>query len=41
MLTRKQFEKLQKISGFNLDLLEKVYHLTRTLNKIQKSKILT
>ena len=40
MLTRKQFEKLQKTTGFNLDLLEKVYHLTRTLNKIQDYSIL-
>ena len=36
MLTRTKFEQLQKTTGFNLDLLEKVYHLTRTLNKIQE-----
>jgi len=36
MLTKKQFEQIQKTTGFNLDLLEKVYHLTRTLNKIQE-----
>ena len=40
MLTRKKFEQLQKTTGFNLDLLEKVYHLTRTLNKIQEHSIL-
>jgi len=40
MLTRKKFEQLQKTIGFNLDLLEKVYHLTRTLNKIQEYSIL-
>jgi hypothetical protein len=36
MLTKKQFEQIQKTTGFNLDILEKVYHLTRTLNKIQE-----
>jgi len=36
MLTKKQFEQIQKTTGFNLDLLEKVYHLTRTLNKTQE-----
>ena len=40
MLTRKKFEQLQKTTGFNLDLLEKAYHLTRTLNKIQEHSIL-
>jgi predicted nucleotidyltransferase component of viral defense system len=40
MLTRTKFEQLQKTTGFNLDLLEKVYHLTRTLNKIQEHSIL-
>ena len=35
MLTRKKFEQLQKTTGFNLDLLEKAYHLTRTLNILQ------
>ena len=40
MLTRKKFEQLQKTTGFNLDLLEKAYHLTRTLNIIQEHSIL-
>jgi len=40
MLTRKGFEQLQKTTGFNLDLLEKVYHLTRTLNIIQEHSII-
>ena len=40
MLTRKKFEQLQKTTGFNLDLLEKVYHLTRTLNKIKEHLLL-
>jgi predicted nucleotidyltransferase component of viral defense system len=40
MLTRTKFEQLQKTTGFNLDLLEKVYNLTRTLNKIQEHSIL-
>jgi predicted nucleotidyltransferase component of viral defense system len=40
MLTRTKFEQLQKTTGFNLDLLEKSYHLTRTLNEIQEHSIL-
>jgi predicted nucleotidyltransferase component of viral defense system len=40
MLTRKDFEKLQKTTGLNLELLEKAYHLTRILNEIQKQPIL-
>ena len=36
MLIRKDFEKIQKTTGFNLELLEKTYHLTRILNEIQK-----
>jgi len=40
MLIRKDFEKIQKITGFNLELLEKTYHLTRILNEIQKNLIL-
>jgi len=40
MLTRKNFEQLQKTTGFNLDLLEKVYHLTKTLNEIEEHPIL-
>ena len=34
MLTRKDFEQIQKNTGFNLELLEKVYHLTKILNEI-------
>jgi len=34
MLTRKDFEKIQKTTGLNLELLEKVYNLTRILNEI-------
>lgn len=40
MLTRKKFEQLQKTTGFNLDLLEKVYHLTRILNELQGHSII-
>ena len=40
MLTRKEFEKIQKTTGFNPELLEKVYHLTRILNEIQEQPIL-
>lgn len=40
MLTRKEFEIIQKNTGFNIELLEKVYHLTRVLNEIQKHPIL-
>ncbi len=29
MLIRKEFEQIQKTTGFNLELLEKAYHLTR------------
>lgn len=41
MLIRKDFEKIQRKTGYNLDLLEKVYHLTQILNEIQKSAILS
>lgn len=41
MLTRKDFEKIQKTTGFNLELLEKVYHLTRVLNEMQKNPVLS
>ena len=34
MPTRKDFEKIQKTTGLNLELLEKVYNLTRILNEI-------
>ena len=40
MLTRKELEKIQKTTGLNLELLEKVYHLTRMLNEIGKYPIL-
>jgi len=40
MLTRKEFEKIQKTTGFNPELLEKVYHLTRILNEIQEHPVL-
>jgi hypothetical protein len=40
MLTRKEFEKIRKITGLNLELLEKVYHLTRMLDEMQKHSIL-
>lgn len=40
MLNRKEFEKIQKKTGFNLDLLEKTYHLTRTLNELQQNNLL-
>lgn len=40
MLIRKEFEQIQKTTGFNLELLEKAYHLTRVLNEMQKQPIL-
>jgi len=40
MLTRKDFEQIQKNTGFNLELLEKVYHLTKILNEIEQKSIL-
>lgn len=40
MLSRSNFEKIQRETGFNLDLLEKVYHLTRVLNEIQESEVM-
>lgn len=40
MLNKRDFEKIQRKTGFNLDLLEKSYHLTRLLNQMQKNKIL-
>ena len=40
MLRRSDFEKIQRETGFNLDLLEKVYHLTRVLNEIQESEVM-
>jgi hypothetical protein len=40
MLTRKEFEKIQRTTGLNLELLEKIYHLTRILNKIQERSFL-
>ena len=40
MLRRTDFEKIQRRTGFNLDLLEKAYNLTRVLQEIQKHEIL-
>jgi len=40
MLSRRDFEKIQQKTGFNLDLLEKTYHLTRVLNEMQKTEAL-
>ena len=40
MLIRKEFEQIQKTTGFNLELLEKAYHLTRVLNEMQKQPVL-
>ncbi len=40
MPTRKEFEKIQQTTDLNLELLEKVYHLTKILNEIQKHSIL-
>ena len=40
MLSRKDFEKIQKKTGFNLDLLEKTYHLTRTLYELHHNNLL-
>ena len=40
MLTRRDFEKIQKTTGFNFELLEKAYHLTRVLNEMQKNPVL-
>ena len=40
MLRRTDFEKIQRETGFNLDLLEKAYNLTRVLQEIQKHEIL-
>lgn len=34
MLRRRDFEKIQRDTGFNLDILEKLYHLTRILYAI-------
>ena len=41
MLSRRDFEKIQRETGFNLDLLEKVYHLTRILYAIQQEELLS
>ncbi|MCK5560808.1 MAG: nucleotidyl transferase AbiEii/AbiGii toxin family protein [Thermoplasmata archaeon] len=40
MLRRTDFEKLQRTTGFNLDLLEKAYNLTRVLQAIQNHDIM-
>jgi hypothetical protein len=41
MLTRKDLEKIQRDTGFNIDILEKTYHLTRILQQIQQTEILS
>jgi predicted nucleotidyltransferase component of viral defense system len=41
MLNRRDFEKIQQKTGFNLDLVEKTYHLTRVLNEMQKIESLS
>lgn len=40
MLRQRDFEHIQRDTGFNLDLLEKVYHLTRLLHAFESNKIL-
>ncbi len=40
MLTKKEFEVIQKTTGLNPELLEKLYHLTRILYEIQKQPLL-
>jgi len=40
MLRRTDFEKIQRKTGFNLDLLEKAYNLTRVLQAIQNHDIM-
>jgi len=40
MVTRRTLEKIQRNLGFTLDFLEKTYHLTRILHKIQQTEIL-
>jgi predicted nucleotidyltransferase component of viral defense system len=40
MLRRIDFERIQRNTGFNLDLLEKSYNLTRVLQEIQANGIL-
>ncbi|MBU2565217.1 MAG: nucleotidyl transferase AbiEii/AbiGii toxin family protein [Candidatus Thermoplasmatota archaeon] len=40
MLRQRDFEQVQRDTGFNIDLLEKVYHLTRILCGIENSKTL-
>jgi predicted nucleotidyltransferase component of viral defense system len=41
MLNRRDFEQIQQKTGFNLDLLEKTYHLTRVLNEMQNIEALS
>ncbi len=41
MLRRRDFEKIQNITGFNIDILEKTYHLMRTLKEIYEDKLLS
>ena len=40
MLKRTDYEKIQRRTGFNLDLLEKAYNLTRVREEMQKHEIL-
>jgi len=40
MLRQRDFEQIQRDTGFNIDLLEKVYHLTRLLCAIENNKTL-
>lgn len=40
MLRQRDFEQIQRDTGFNIDLLEKVYHLTRLLCSIENNKTL-
>ncbi|MDI6916430.1 MAG: nucleotidyl transferase AbiEii/AbiGii toxin family protein [Thermoplasmatales archaeon] len=40
MLRQRDFEQVQRDTGFNIDLLEKVYHLTRMLYTVESNKTL-
>jgi len=41
MLTGKDLEKIQRNTGFDIDLLEKTYNITRILQQIQKTELLS
>ena len=41
MLRKRDFEEIQNNTGFDIDMLEKTYHLTRTLREIYKSELLS